>query len=150
MWWYTIPCPIIVDILILLFSLHSCYGSGVSFNTWSISYFCNCCSVYILFYNWPSCNQILTEKSTLVRVMAWCHQAASHYLNQCWPRTMSLYVTIGNKENSVFSFLPDVCIYEALLWRYPLFSETHWKGNGMFIKSVTGYSESYHFDNFQW
>ena len=25
------------------------------------------------------------NKSTLVKVMAWCHQATSHYLNQCWP-----------------------------------------------------------------
>ena len=24
--------------------------------------------------------------STLVQVKAWCHQAPSHYLNQCWPR----------------------------------------------------------------
>ena len=24
-------------------------------------------------------------KSTLVKVMAWCHQATSHYLSQCWP-----------------------------------------------------------------
>ena len=23
--------------------------------------------------------------------MAWCHQATSHYLNQCWPRSMSPY-----------------------------------------------------------
>ena len=30
-------------------------------------------------------------KSTLVQVMAWCHQATSHYLNQCWPRSMSPY-----------------------------------------------------------
>ena len=36
--------------------------------------------------------QILTnEKSTLVQVMAWCHQATSHYLNQCWPSSMSSY-----------------------------------------------------------
>ena len=28
-------------------------------------------------------------KSTLVQVMAWCHQAASLYLSQCWPRSMS-------------------------------------------------------------
>ena len=26
-------------------------------------------------------------KSTLVRVMAWCRQAANHYLSQCWPRS---------------------------------------------------------------
>ena len=29
------------------------------------------------------------EKSTLVQVMAWCRQATSHYLSQCWPRSMS-------------------------------------------------------------
>ena len=30
----------------------------------------------------------LTDKSTLVQVMAWCHQTISHYLNQCWPRSL--------------------------------------------------------------
>ena len=29
------------------------------------------------------------DKSTLVQVMAWCHQATSHYLSQCWPRSVS-------------------------------------------------------------
>ena len=29
------------------------------------------------------------DKSTLVQVMAWCGQAPSHYLSQCWPRFMS-------------------------------------------------------------
>ena len=32
------------------------------------------------------------DKSTLIQVMAWCHQATSHYLSQCWPRSMSPYV----------------------------------------------------------
>ena len=31
------------------------------------------------------------EKSTLVQVMAWCHQTASNYLSQCWPRSLSPY-----------------------------------------------------------
>ena len=31
------------------------------------------------------------DKSTLVQVMAWCRQAASHYLSQCCPRSLSLY-----------------------------------------------------------
>ena len=31
------------------------------------------------------------QKSTLVQVMAWCHQATSHYLNQCWPKSMFPY-----------------------------------------------------------
>ena len=30
-------------------------------------------------------------KSTLVQVMAWCRQATSHCLSQCWPRFMSPY-----------------------------------------------------------
>ena len=31
------------------------------------------------------------DKSTMVQVMAWCRQAASHYLSQCWLRVMSLF-----------------------------------------------------------
>ena len=29
------------------------------------------------------------DESILVQVMAWCRQATSHYLNQCWPRPLS-------------------------------------------------------------
>ena len=31
------------------------------------------------------------DQSTLVQVMAWCRQAASHYLSQCWLRSMLPY-----------------------------------------------------------
>ena len=31
------------------------------------------------------------DKSILVQILAWCRQATSHYLSQCWPRFMSLY-----------------------------------------------------------
>ena len=31
------------------------------------------------------------DKSTLVQGMAWCRQATSHYLSQCWPSSMSPY-----------------------------------------------------------
>ena len=34
---------------------------------------------------------LTNDKSTLVQVMAWCRQATSHYLSQCWPRFMSPY-----------------------------------------------------------
>ena len=33
-------------------------------------------------------------KSTLVQVMVWCRQATSHYLNHCWPRSLSPYDVI--------------------------------------------------------
>ena len=32
------------------------------------------------------------DKSTLVQVMAWCHPATSHNLNQCWLRSPQPYV----------------------------------------------------------
>ena len=35
----------------------------------------------------------LTDKSTLVQVMAWCLQTTSHYLNQCWLRSLPYDVT---------------------------------------------------------
>ena len=31
------------------------------------------------------------DKSALVQVMAWCRQATSHYLSQCWPRSVLPY-----------------------------------------------------------
>ena len=31
------------------------------------------------------------DKSTIVQAMAWCRQAASHYLSQCWPNCVSPY-----------------------------------------------------------
>ena len=31
------------------------------------------------------------DRSTLVQVMAWCCQATSHYLSQCWPSPISPY-----------------------------------------------------------
>ena len=49
-----------------------------------------------------SCEIVLTwmpqdltdDKSSLVQVMAWCCQATSHYLNQCWPSSLSPYSII--------------------------------------------------------
>ena len=34
---------------------------------------------------------LTNEKSTLVQVMAWCHQAPSHYQSQCCPWSMSVW-----------------------------------------------------------
>ena len=32
---------------------------------------------------------LIGDESTLVRVMAWCRQATSHYLNKCWSISLS-------------------------------------------------------------
>ena len=43
------------------------------------------------------------DKSTLVQAMAWCRQATIHYLNQCWPRSMS--PNGGTRPQRVYAFL---------------------------------------------
>ena len=50
------------------------------------------CGIYCdIALSWMSLN-LTDNKSTLVQVMAWCHQATSHYLCKCWPKSMSPYV----------------------------------------------------------
>ena len=41
-------------------------------------------------FRWMSLD-LNDDKSTLVQVMAWCRQATSHYLGQCWPRSLPPY-----------------------------------------------------------
>ena len=54
--------------------------------------------------------------------MAWCHQAASHYLSQCWPRSLSPYGVIS--PQSVSALAPwDRWFYFNSLWP----SDTIWK-----------------------
>ena len=37
---------------------------------------------------------LIVDKSILAQVLAWCFQATSHYLSQCWPRSMPPYGVI--------------------------------------------------------
>ena len=55
------------------------------------------------------------DKSTLVPAMAWCCQAKSHYLSQCWPRFVSgyvitrpLWVNTLRREWNVLTFAGDI------------------------------------------
>ena len=45
------------------------------------------------------------DKSTSVQVMAWCRQATSHYLNQCWPISPTPYGV--TRPQWVNSFAPE-------------------------------------------
>ena len=56
--------------------------------------------------SWMSLN-LSDDKSILVQVMAWCRQATSHYLNQCWPRSMSPYGI--TRPQWVNSLAPERC-----------------------------------------
>ena len=71
--------------------------------------------------------QVLTDdKSTLIQVMTWCHQATSHYLSQCWPGSLSPYGVTRpqwvNKHNtpnpvcSVATICHQVCFVH---WGHP-------------------------------
>ena len=57
----------------------------------------------------------LTDKSTMVWVMAWCRQATSHYLNQCWPRSCRHMASLGHNEltRSALLQLMTCCLISA-------------------------------------
>ena len=51
------------------------------------------------------------DQSTLVQVMAWCRQAISHHLSQCWPRSLSPYgVTRPQWVNHNHIIISTTCI----------------------------------------
>ena len=52
-------------------------------------------------------------KSTLVQVMAWCHQATSHYPSQCWPRSLSPYNITKLNTNIIIHKYPLVIISDV-------------------------------------
>ena len=72
------------------------------------------------------------DKSTLVQVMAWRHQATSHYLSQCWPRSLSpcgvtrpqwvkvvCFVMVIKSDNKAIQFITSS-------WRErSIFQDTH-------------------------
>ena len=71
---------------------------------------------------WTSLN-LSDDKSTLVQVMAWCRQATSHYLDQCWPRSPTPYgVTRPQWVNPLLrgpqGTLPNAFYVEMLTRKY--------------------------------
>ena len=49
---------------------------------------------------------IFDDKLTLVRVMAWCHQATSYYLNQCWQDVQRCGITRLQRVKSTDTLKP--------------------------------------------
>ena len=54
-------------------------------------------------------------KSTVVYVMAWCRQATSHYLSQCWPSALSPYDVIRPQQVNSWWSHGDMNIYQQWL-----------------------------------
>ena len=72
---------------------------------------------------WMSLN-FTDDQSTLVQVMAWCHQATSHYLSQCWPRSLSPYgvtrpqwVNAVKLSNETREVLPNEHKFHHFCWQ---------------------------------
>ena len=61
---------------------HVIFKQILVIDDWGIS-----CEIALL---WMSLD-FTADQSTLVQVMAWCRLSTSHYLSQCWPRSLSPY-----------------------------------------------------------
>ena len=68
-----------------------------------------CCEITLI---WMSLD-FIDDQSTLVQVMAWCRQATSHYLSQCWPTSPSPYGVTR----------PQWVNYAGVLQQVPIFHE---------------------------
>ena len=99
---------------------------------WSIS-----CELVLI---WMSL-ALTDDKSTLVQVMAWCHQATSHYLSQCWPRSLSPY-GVTRLQCVNYAWIPTVA---GCLWHTPKHKRI--KFNRFLSFSITGNKMGFPFPN---
>ena len=74
-------------------------------------------SLYEIAIRWMPLD-LTDDKSTLVQVMAWCHQATSHYLNQCWPRSVLPY-RVTKPQWINISVTAEVSLWKNM-WEYIL------------------------------
>ena len=65
---------------------------------------------YLQIFLWCCIQMNATEPywSTLVQVMAQCHQAASHYMSQCWSRSMSPYGHELMPTKQIFKWITQI------------------------------------------
>ena len=62
---------------------------------------------------------IINEKSILVQIMAWCRQAPSHYLNQCWARSMLPYGVTRPQWVNFPCYLPNFSnLASMFVWQF--------------------------------
>ena len=69
-------------------SISGCYLKLITFKLIPrIDIMSTCCEITL----GDMAETLADEQATLVQVMAWCRQTTSHYVSQCWPRSMALY-----------------------------------------------------------
>ena len=87
----------------------------------------------------------LESKSALVQVMAWCHQAPSHYLNQWWPKSMLPFRTtwpqwVISNSNLFLSFLWSAMEFHDWDPSINITSTINFQANGIHSIKLTGSS----------
>ena len=71
-----------------------------------------------------NCRRISLVHITVIHVMAWCHQAISHYLSQCWPRSLLPYgITRPHCVNPFQVTATHDIVPIDEIYRYPSLSE---------------------------
>ena len=84
--------------------------------------------------------ELTDNKSTLVQVMAWCRQATSHYLSQCWPRSMSPYgitrpqwvkyvINKSNHDKQHNNHNYSLTFQLLLIWHYLIVVSLYWSAH---------------------
>ena len=76
----------------------------------------------------------ICDKSTLVQVTAWCHQATSHYLSQCWPRSLSPYGVTRPQWVNIFLVWYIIILISVYL-KLLIINQTNWMTLKTFIQS---------------
>ena len=75
--------------------------------------------IYFLSISYQTTLECMSEdltrnKASLLQVMAWCLMAPGHYLNQCWPSSMTPYGI--TKPKWVDSLWPSDTIWHHISW----------------------------------
>ena len=82
------------------------------------------------------------DQFTLVQVMTWCRQATSHYLSQCWPRSLSPYGVTRPEWVKFTTDTPYLALMSELAAEHKLNSQqkSHtlpsWASYGLFIVRI--------------
>ena len=73
------------------------YAPGKQSISWSVHVHGNLCNLNMYATVYPVVTSIFIDvtngKSVLIQVMAWCCQATSHWLSQCWPIVIDQVMT---------------------------------------------------------
>ena len=76
-------------------------------------------------------------KSTLVQVMAWCHQVTSSYLIQCWPWSMLPYGVTTPKSVNTLRPRQNSRRISDNIFKCIFLNENIWISNDIYLKFVS-------------